>query len=268
MLPQVAGAGVSGHFSGWAWRGFCVAGAMTFELWGRAMDSGNSAERDARNRPNTPRSTVPRIGRTPARLRGKAGGRIEAPLAPSGARPGAPQRADALLRAADLTLASVAILALAPALALIALLIWASSPGPVFTRQLHAGRYGRPYGRLAFRTGSAVGHVLRRAGLDGLPQLFNVLAGEMSLVGPDPQPLALERRCPADPPRYETRAGVRPGLTGLAQVQGLSSEAMDAETARRRAALEATFVQQRSLGLYCIILMRAIGGVLSGRGSY
>jgi len=124
-------------------------------------------------------------------------------------------------------------------LAVMALSIKLSSPGPILFTQMRQGRFFEPFRVFKFRTmrhegdGSAeggftrvgdtrvtaVGRILRRAHLDELPQLFNILRGEMSLVGPRPETLEFARKMDAELPLYELRYLVRPGLTGHAQLK-------------------------------------------------
>jgi lipopolysaccharide/colanic/teichoic acid biosynthesis glycosyltransferase len=104
-----------------------------------------------------------------------------------------------------------------------------------------------------------LGRFLRKSSLDELPQLFNVLKGDMSLVGPRPI-------VPAEVPRYRSRIQayhrLRPGLTGLWQVSGRNLVSY-----RRRVALDAVYEQRRSLALDALILLRTIGVVFVGRGA-
>lgn len=135
-------------------------------------------------------------------------------------------------RALDLTVAAVALFLTAPLMLMIALLIVIDSPGPVFYRAERVGHRGRPLRMLKFRkmregaTGLAlttsddcrltrVGAVLMRTRLDELPQLWHVLRGEMSLVGPRPEDPGFVARSPRE---YEDILRVRPGLTGWTQV--------------------------------------------------
>jgi lipopolysaccharide/colanic/teichoic acid biosynthesis glycosyltransferase len=189
-------------------------------------------------------------------------------------------------RAVDLVLASVALLVLAPLLAVVWLAVRCTSPGPAIFRQERLGRGERPFTMYKFRsmragagdaahrdyvrallTGRApaaggiyklvddpritpVGAVLRRTSLDELPQLVNVLRGEMSLVGPRP---VLRYEADLFPPEVRVRFQVRPGLTGLWQVSGRSRLTMP-----QALALDAEYVRRHTLGLDLLILLKTI----------
>jgi lipopolysaccharide/colanic/teichoic acid biosynthesis glycosyltransferase len=141
-------------------------------------------------------------------------------------------------RLADVLVSATALVVLSPILALIALGIRLSSPGPVIFVQMRQGRFNEPFRMFKFRTMhhgadgvaggftrerdsrvTGVGRILRRAHLDELPQLFNILRGEMSLVGPRPETVEFANRMDAEIPLYELRYLVRPGLTGHAQLK-------------------------------------------------
>lgn len=186
--------------------------------------------------------------------------------------------------------AAVGLVLLAPVLLGIALLVKATSPGPVLFRQERVGLGGRPFSMLKFRTMvpgadrmvqtlaggndgngvlfklrldprvTRVGRVLRRYSLDELPQLLNVARGEMSLVGPRPS-------LPSEADRYgfvmRRRFIVKPGLTGLWQISGRSDLSWD-ESVR----MDVLYVENWSLGLDLRILWRTLGAVLRGSGAY
>jgi lipopolysaccharide/colanic/teichoic acid biosynthesis glycosyltransferase len=142
--------------------------------------------------------------------------------------------ASCLKRALDVVVAAVLLVALAPVMLVVALAVWVVLGAPVLHRDTRAGRYGRPIAIVKFRSmreavaadGSPLpdaerlgpfGWFLRRTSLDELPQLWSVLVGDMSLVGPRPLP---ERYVPRYSPRQATRLLVRPGITGWAQIHG------------------------------------------------
>src|SRR5262245_1784583 len=142
-------------------------------------------------------------------------------------------------RLMDIILASVALILLAPLMAVVAVLIKLTSPGPVLYRQERCGLNGRSFQMLKFRTMSAnaeahgpqmtakndprrtrLGTILRVTNLDELPQLFNVLWGDMSLVGPRPERPVFVQKFAKTIPNYNARHAVKAGMTGWAQVNG------------------------------------------------
>ena len=192
-------------------------------------------------------------------------------------------------RTMDVAVAGAALIALSPLLATVALAIRAESPGPVLFRQWRFGLASRPIQVIKFRTMRSdlcdatgerrtssndprvtrVGRFLRRSSIDELPQLINVLRGDMSLVGPRPHPMhmrvgglyyfdAVER--------YRARHMVKPGITGWAQVNGSRGEVDTLEKARRRVALDLWYLDNWSLLLDMRILLRTLlGGFISFR---
>lgn len=131
-------------------------------------------------------------------------------------------------RGFDVVVAALLVAALAPLMAAVALAVWLALGRPVLFRQIRAGRHGVPFTLVKFRTLRAgagedaqrmtrLGRALRAVALDELPQLANVLRGEMSLVGPRPLPMAY---LPLFSARQALRLAVRPGLAGLAQAAG------------------------------------------------
>jgi lipopolysaccharide/colanic/teichoic acid biosynthesis glycosyltransferase len=214
-----------------------------------------------------------------------------------GTRRGPRERLDeALKRVLDLTLASLLLIVLAPVMAVIAILIRCTSPGPALFRQIRIGYRLSPFVMLKFRTmqvgnddtihrtyvtamltGEAtpadfqrgvykltqdprvtpVGRFLRTSSLDELPQLFNVLRGNMSLVGPRP---ALPWEAELFEPRYRARFMAKPGITGLWQVSGRSMLTM-----RQALQLDVDYVERRTLGVDLVTLLRTIPAVLRGR---
>lgn len=195
----------------------------------------------------------------------------------------------AMKRAMDVLVAGALLLLAAPVLLLVALLIQAEDRGPVLFRQERVGRFGRRFTMLKFRSMhtdaearlaslaglneadgpvfkmaqdpriTRVGRWLRRSSLDELPQLVNVLRGEMSLVGPRP-PL------PDEVSGYEAwqrrRLSMKPGLTCIWQVSGRSR--LDFETWMR---LDLEYIDNWSLGLDLLLLLRTVPAVLTGDGA-
>jgi exopolysaccharide biosynthesis polyprenyl glycosylphosphotransferase len=193
-------------------------------------------------------------------------------------------------RALDIVVAVVVLIALAPLMAIIAVCIRLDSPGPVIFRQIRCGKNGRLFVFLKFRgmIDSAeslkqqlaeqneadgplfkirndprltrVGRLLRRTSLDELPQLWNVLRGDMSLVGPRPP-------VPSEVAQYETwqqgRLLVPGGLSGLWQVSG-RSELGFTEMVK----LDLDYIERWSLWLDLTILARTAAAVLTSRGAY
>lgn len=198
------------------------------------------------------------------------------------------QGALALKRALDVAGAGLLLLLSAPLLLALAALVRATSPGPAIFRQERAGLRGRHFtiyklrtmiagaealqAQLAPEAGTPIfklqddprvtplGRWLRRLSLDELPQLWNVLRGDMSLVGPRPLPLYEASRIKGAQRR---RFAMRPGLTGLWQVSGRSQ--LDFGEWMR---LDLEYVDRWSLGLDLRILARTVGAVLRGRGAY
>lgn len=173
-------------------------------------------------------------------------------------------------RGMDLALSAAALVALSPLMLLLALLIKLTSRGPVLYRQARAGLEGRSFGMLKFRsmyldaetaTGpvwatrgdqrcTPLGRVMRRWSLDELPQLFNVLAGDMSLVGPRPERGVFVEKFRRQLPSYCQRHQVKSGITGWAQVNGWRGNT----SLRRRLECDLYYISNWSLGLDLKIL--------------
>ena len=136
-------------------------------------------------------------------------------------------------RAVDVALSLVGLVVATPMVAVFAALIRLDSKGAVFYRQTRVGRSGRPFELVKLRTmyegegarATRVGCVLRPMGLDELPQFWNVLRGEMSIVGPRPERPHLVAKYETELPGYAGRHMVRPGITGWAQIHGLRGRA-------------------------------------------
>ncbi len=183
-------------------------------------------------------------------------------------------------RALDVLLSAAALALAAPLIALAALAIKLESRGPVFYRQRRVGRGGRPFELWKLRTmvpGAAtmgagiyvlegdpritrVGRLLRRFSLDELPNLVNVLRGEMALVGPRP---TIQEQVDRYTERQRRRLEVKPGITGWAQVNGRTSLSWP-----DRIELDIWYVEHRSLRLDLRILARTARMLASGHGLY
>lgn len=185
-------------------------------------------------------------------------------------------------RGLELLLTLVVLPVLLPILAVVALVVRLDSPGPVFFQQERVGRRGRIFRMVKFRTmyhGASgpsftthgdprvtrVGHALRRFRLDELPQLVNVLRGEMSWVGPRPEALTLEQQYVQDIPHFALRGIVRPGVTGWAQInQGYAHEA---DEMRSKLEYDLYYLKHCSLWLDVMIVLRTFAVMFGGTGA-
>jgi len=174
-------------------------------------------------------------------------------------------------RAFDIAAAAALMVLFAPLFAAIALAVRAALGPPVLFRQLRAGRGGVPFVLLKFRTlrdgpeedaarMTRLGRLLRATALDELPQLLNVLRGEMSLVGPRPLPIAYTDRFT---PREALRLAVRPGLAGLAQAAGRNAVPWEVRLELDARYAETPPTLARDLGL----LIRCVALALRGSGA-
>lgn len=191
----------------------------------------------------------------------------------------------------DKATAAAALVILSIPLLVIALLIKLESPGPVLFRQIRRGMNNEPFEMLKFRSMyvhtedkkadklvtrgdtrvTRTGAVLRRMSLDELPQLINVLLGQMALVGPRPhvwEAKAADRRYEEVVRRYPARHRVLPGLTGLAQVRGFRGNGDDESEVTNRVKSDLEYIDRWSLGLDFVILARTVMTVLCQRGAY
>jgi lipopolysaccharide/colanic/teichoic acid biosynthesis glycosyltransferase len=175
----------------------------------------------------------------------------------------------------DLAVVGFSIPVVLPLFCIVALAVRLSSGSPVFFRQERIGRFGRPFSILKFRSletdgeGSMrptrIGRFLRRHRLDELPQLLNVLRGEMSLVGPRPEQTALVSKYESSIPFYAFRAALRPGITGWAQV--CWRYAGDTGDNRIKLEYDIFYMKRFSFWLDLLILAKTFGTVFSGEGS-
>jgi lipopolysaccharide/colanic/teichoic acid biosynthesis glycosyltransferase len=183
-------------------------------------------------------------------------------------------------RAVDIVVSAAGLLVASPLLAMAALAVRVETPGPVIFRQRRSGLHGREFDVLKLRTmvrgaehmgaGLAVnendaritrvGAFLRRTSLDELPNLVNVLRGDMSLIGPRP---TLPAQVAQYSERQRGRLEIKPGITGWAQVNGRASLPWS-----ERIELDLYYIEHRSLALDAQILWRTIGMVLGGSDLY
>ena len=183
-------------------------------------------------------------------------------------------------RALDLMIAALALAVSSPVLAAAALATWIESGRPIVFRQRRIGRGGEPFDLFKLRTmvhdaerigaGIAVdagdpritrvGSLLRRFSIDELPNLVNVLRGDMAIVGPRP---TIQVQVDQYTPRQRRRLEVRPGITGWAQVHGRASLPW-----HERIELDVWYVEHRSLALDLRVIALTIRLILSGRGLY
>jgi len=190
-------------------------------------------------------------------------------------------------RCIDVVVAGVALTALLPLLALVAVAIKLDSPGPILFRQKRCGFNGKCFQIYKFRTMSVLedgpsivqaqiadkrvtymGALLRRSSIDELPQLLNVLEGSMSLVGPRPHAVAHDNEFDRIVRNYAFRRRVRPGLTGWAQVNGCRGPTPTAASIERRVEYDLWYIDNWSLRLDLMILLQTPIEILWGRNAY
>ncbi len=190
-------------------------------------------------------------------------------------------------RALDAFGALGALVFFAPLLLIIALMVRLDSPGPALFRQKRGGLNGRTFVIYKFRTmrvqedgvdikhatkGDAritrFGAFLRRTSLDELPQLLNVLIGDMSIVGPRPHAVAHDELYGALLPEYRDRARAKPGLTGLAQISGLRGDIVDLDTMRRRVDCDLAYIRGWSFMLDAKVIIATAARVLFDKAAY
>lgn len=189
-----------------------------------------------------------------------------------------------LKRASDILIASLAIIVLSPLLLLLTVLVKLTSAGPVIYRQARIGRNGRLFDTYKFRTmqhnseqqtgrnwtvendarRTPIGGFLRRSNLDELPQLWNILRGDMSLVGPRPEQPDYVEQFNRILPRYEKRHQVRPGLTGWAQANGWRGNT----SIEDRLQYDLFYIENWSLLFDFKIILLTIKSFFNGRGAY
>jgi undecaprenyl-phosphate galactose phosphotransferase/putative colanic acid biosynthesis UDP-glucose lipid carrier transferase len=183
----------------------------------------------------------------------------------------------ALKRVIDLGIASVLLVVLSPLLVVVAVAVKLDSPGPAIFRQRRRGFNGREFYIYKFRSMhvledgpviaqaskrdarvTAIGRVLRQSSIDELPQLFNVVKGDMSLVGPRPHALAHDDEYSKSIAKYAFRQHVKPGITGLAQVNGCRGETRQLHQMKKRIDYDLRYIENWSFILDLQILVRTM----------
>ncbi len=188
----------------------------------------------------------------------------------------------AFRRVVELLCTIAALPVLLPVMVVLAAVVRLDSRGPIFYRQARVGRQGRIFRMVKFRTMlhgaegpnfttandprvTRVGSFLRRYRLDELPQVLNVLRGEMSWVGPRPEALLLGQGYARDIPHFELRGIVPPGVTGWAQIN--QGYAHDPDGMRAKLEYDLYYLKHCSLWLDLVIILRTLAVVLGGVGA-
>jgi putative colanic acid biosynthesis UDP-glucose lipid carrier transferase len=199
----------------------------------------------------------------------------------------APAACSRTKRALDIAASLLLCALLFPSLLLIALAVRSTSPGPIFFRQSRTGLNGRVFQVWKFRTmyvvedGDGIAHatrndarvtplgaLLRSTSIDELPQLLNVLVGDMSLVGPRPHAVAHDQRYGRLIGDYGKRFGVKPGMTGLAQIRGLRGEIHDLSCMVARVRADCEYIERWSLLFDVWIILQTIPRMIRDRNAY
>ncbi len=199
----------------------------------------------------------------------------------------AKRRAPGPKRIFDFSVALILVVPISAVLLPAALVVKLTSKGPVFFRQQRYGRGKRPFEILKLRTMTVledgddfrqvvkgdvritrVGRFLRTTSLDELPQIFNVLRGDMSLVGPRPHAIKHDEDFRKLVPDYDKRFRVRPGITGLAQVRGQRGPTETVEVMTKRIESDLEYVAQVSVWKDIEILVKTVWVVLRGKNAF
>lgn len=185
----------------------------------------------------------------------------------------------------DIVFATLLLLSTFPLICLTSILIYLESGAPVLYRQERVGLYGRSFSLLKFRSMrvdaekdgtprwassgdhrvTRVGRIIRKLRIDELPQLFNVLVGEMSLVGPRPERPFFVNELAKELPYYAVRHSLKPGITGWAQVRYHYGSSV--EDAAEKLQYDLYYVKNRTLFLDLVVLFETVGVVLTGKGA-
>jgi putative colanic acid biosynthesis UDP-glucose lipid carrier transferase len=192
-----------------------------------------------------------------------------------------------LKRVMDVFVAGGALLFFAPLLLMVALLIKLESRGPVFFRQARGGLNGHAFTIFKFRSMrvqengdkvvqarrdddriTVVGRIIRKTSIDELPQLLNVLKGDMSIVGPRPHALAHDAQYGAVIANYHLRFRARPGLTGLAQIKGLRGGTNAVEAMAARVDADNEYIERWTFGEDVRIILMTVPHLLMAENAY
>jgi len=206
---------------------------------------------------------------------------------PSGSAAACGGALSAAKRLFDILVAGCALLLFLPLLLVVMVAIRTESPGPAIFRQRRTGYRGRVFTILKFRTMSVaedcaavrqatrndervteVGALLRKLSIDELPQLWNVMRGDMSIVGPRPHALAHDEYYGALIPTYQARFRAKPGLTGYAQVNGFRGEISDMRCMSDRVAADNSYIEEWSLALDVAILLKTVPLIFRDPNAY
>ena len=189
-----------------------------------------------------------------------------------------------LKRIIDILFSLIALFLLAPLFILLSLLIFLSSPGSVFYRQIRVGKEGSHYKMYKFRTMyqdsekntgpiwasmederiTPIGKILRRFHLDEIPQFFNVLIGDMSIVGPRPERPEIVAHIMKEIPDYLNRTKIKPGITGWAQIHGTYDKNLDDVTLKLKN--DYYYIENRSIAFDIKILFLTLMKIIKGEG--
>ena len=198
-----------------------------------------------------------------------------------------PVAADPIKRVCDILASALLLVFFAPVLLLAALLIKLESPGPALFRQTRGGLNGRTFTIFKLRSMRVeengdkvvqaqrsddrvtnIGRLIRASSVDELPQLINVLRGDMSLIGPRPHALAHDTYYSALIPTYHLRFQARPGLTGLAQISGLRGGTTDVEEMVARVKADLAYIDNWSLMSDLRIALLTVPHLLLAKNAY
>lgn len=198
-----------------------------------------------------------------------------------------PVAQDPRKRVMDILVAGSALLFFAPLFALVAVLIKLSSPGPVLFRQARGGLNGQVFTIFKFRSMrcqengtkvvqatrdddriTLIGRIIRKSSIDELPQLLNVLRGDMSIVGPRPHAVAHDEQYGALIPNYHLRFRARPGLTGLAQIRGLRGGTTEVGAMAARIDADNEYIERWTFGGDVKVLFMTVPHLLMAENAY